>query len=356
MILRDFVRRAVAKDRIFNALFELTYDCNLDCTYCCNDKHQQGSPISLLQYESLLEEMAELGIFAVILSGGEPLSHPQFLDIGSLCRKYGFMVSIKSNGHAITQHWANAIKDRIDPFSIEISLHGANASTHDQQTRVPGSFEKLLKNIPHIRGNGITVRLNITVTSLNEKELEEMARLALSLDCIPMLSPFVSPRDTGDQSPLALSASPNAVARTYALLKELRKVQHPSDPDQDVYNPIDSSPPHIDKQCGAGSSFFSLDPFGNILPCAKWREPIGNIHASSLQEILASNNMRRVHDINRQAKAHHQSKGDEWKNVSFCIAESLLHTRQHISEYPALATQQQVFQNIPITTTTKNTA
>ena len=35
------------------------------------------------------------------LSGGEPLAHPDFFLLGSRARELGFVVRVKSNGHAL---------------------------------------------------------------------------------------------------------------------------------------------------------------------------------------------------------------------------------------------------------------
>ena len=57
------------------------------------------------------------------------------------------MVRIKSNGHALAARLARRLQDEVDPYMVEVSLHGASAATHDRQTRVPGSFERLVANI-----------------------------------------------------------------------------------------------------------------------------------------------------------------------------------------------------------------
>ena len=55
-----------------------------------------------------------------------------------------------------------------------MSLHGATAATHDRQTRVPGSFDRLLANLGELRPLGLRVKLNSTLTAWNEGEIEGM--------------------------------------------------------------------------------------------------------------------------------------------------------------------------------------
>ena len=192
------VKRTWNDNRLMSALIELTYACNLDCSFCYNDLSLQGTPMSFDQYRALLEDLAALSVLNVSLSGGEPLAHPDFFQIGAYARELGFVVRIKSNGHAIKQPIARRIKNEIDPFLIEVSIHGASAEVHDQQTRVVGSFDRLISNIQAMQTLGLRVKANSVLTQWNEHEVEEMLTLCDSLGvplqiCLLYTSP--SPRD-----------------------------------------------------------------------------------------------------------------------------------------------------------------
>ena len=63
---------------LFTVMVELTYRCNLDCVYCYNNTGQQGKPLSRIQYLDLIEELRSMQVLNLILTGGEPLAHPNF--------------------------------------------------------------------------------------------------------------------------------------------------------------------------------------------------------------------------------------------------------------------------------------
>ena len=81
-------------------------------------------------------------VMNLTLSGGEPLANRHFFEIGQLARELGFVTRIKSNGHALNEDIARRLRAEVDPFTIELSLHGATAETHDRQTRVARQFRK----------------------------------------------------------------------------------------------------------------------------------------------------------------------------------------------------------------------
>ena len=152
---------------LFSVLVELTYRCNLDCFFCYNDLGLRGEPLRTDQYRAFFEDLRDLQVLNLTLSGGEPLAHPDFLKLGARARELGFVVRVKSNGHALRGEMARRIRDEVDPFLIEVSLHGATAATHDRQTRVPGSFDRLIANLREMTDLGLRVKLNITLTLWN---------------------------------------------------------------------------------------------------------------------------------------------------------------------------------------------
>lgn len=281
----DLVARMWDENVLYSTLLELTYRCNLDCVFCYNDLRRIGVPLSAEQYEQLLADLRDMQVLNLILSGGEPLAHPEFMRIGRKARELGFVVRIKSNGHALTARMAERIRDDIDPFAIELSLHGACAVTHDRQTRVPGSFQRLLANARAARELGLRLKLNSTLTRWNERELERMFAIADGLGAPLQIDPAVTPRDDGDTSPLDLAASDEGRRRLRALLAERARRGAEEHPDVTGAEPATLARRGSRKHCGAGSSTLAVDPYGNVYPCVQWRVPVGNLHETRVREL-----------------------------------------------------------------------
>ena len=333
MGFEQILRKTWRDNLLFSVLVELTYRCNLDCFFCYNDLGLRGEPLCTEQYLSFFEELRDLQVLNLTLSGGEPLAHPDFLKLGERARELGFVVRIKSNGHALRGEMARRIRDEVDPFLIEVSLHGATAATHDRQTRVPGSFERLLVNLREALGLGLRLKINSTLTRWNEEEIEGMLALADGLGAPLQFDPEVTPRDDGDAEPLSISPSREGMKRLFALQAERARagaaVAVAREGDEGIV------PVPLEKHCGAGSAGIAVDPYGNIYPCVQWRRPVGNLHRQSIGEIWAgSAGLREVRELTAKAREVVEGWGPAGPLLSFCPGSAAVRTGDPLRVYP----------------------
>ena len=88
---KDRILRRVRERRLLHSVsLELTFQCNLHCYYCYNDRLKTGNMLSLDQYRVLLRDLAEMQTLFLMLTGGEPMLHPDFFEIGKLAQELGF--------------------------------------------------------------------------------------------------------------------------------------------------------------------------------------------------------------------------------------------------------------------------
>ncbi len=68
--------------RLWNVCFELTYRCNEKCIRCYVDSPSKpAEEMNLEQYRKIIDELHEMGCLNVLVTGGEPTLHPDFLPI-----------------------------------------------------------------------------------------------------------------------------------------------------------------------------------------------------------------------------------------------------------------------------------
>lgn len=334
MAFERITRKVANENILFSALVELTYRCNLACFFCYNDVDMKGTPMTTEEYFRFFEDLRDMQVMNLVLTGGEPLAHPDFMLLGKKARELGFVVRLKSNGHSLNREKALLIKNEIAPFIIEVSLHGARPETHDRQTRVTGSFSRLLTNLRGMLDLGIRTKVNCTLTTWNESELDEMFELADTLGVRLQVTPDVTPRDNGDWDVLSVSASQEGlqhlfglqVARSKAAGKHKREVSFQADEDM---------PPPLGKHCGAGSSGIAVDPYGNVYPCVQWRQPVGNLHQNSIKEIWTrSSGLDEVRGLTTDAKRFVDGFGEKGRALGFCPALAVMSTGSVNRLYP----------------------
>ncbi len=282
MAFTDTLQRTWRENILFSVLVELTYRCNLNCFFCYNDPHLRGVSLTTEQYGRFFEDLRELGALNLTFSGGEPLARADFFTLGRQARELGFVVRVKSNGHALNGRLARRLREEVDPFIVEVSLHGARAETHDRQTRMPGSFGRLLANLREMQTLGLRIKLNSPLTAWNESEMEAMFALADDWGLPIQFDTQITSRDDGDSGPLQVAPSRAGVARLFALQRQRAAVRQT---DQEP-RPADAAAEITGaKHCGAGSATVTVDPFGNVYPCVQWRRRVGNLHEQSIQTI-----------------------------------------------------------------------
>jgi len=277
------VLRKVREQRILHIVtLELTYRCNLDCFYCYNDKDKPGTYLSLDQYKTILSDLANMQTLFLMLTGGEPMMHPDFFAIGREARDLGFVTRIRTNGHSLSKRLAIRLKEEVDPYVVEVSLHGSTAAVHDRQTRVEGSFERLIKNLKTAKEVGLRCSIVTTPTAWNEHQIEEMFALCDTLDIPLRFQGPVAPKDNGDTEPLIIQPKVETWDKITNIQAERRKTK-PIPIAMAARN--EPSEPEEKAMCSVGLAGVDIDPYGNVQACMHLQEAAGNLHDHSIEEI-----------------------------------------------------------------------
>ena len=80
----------------------VTDQCNLDCAYCTEYDNSKPHP-SLEDLTSWLTHIRDLGTVRVALVGGEPLMHPDIVEIVRRANQLGLSTSLTTNGFLLTK-------------------------------------------------------------------------------------------------------------------------------------------------------------------------------------------------------------------------------------------------------------
>jgi len=112
--------------------FNLTQNCNLNCTYCyATDRPEISSTLTFDKWKKILHSIAELtgrGV-TITFTGGEPLLVSFCLDLAAYSKELGNSNHLLTNGMAITEKNIGKITRFFDV--VRISLDGNDKQIHE---------------------------------------------------------------------------------------------------------------------------------------------------------------------------------------------------------------------------------
>src|SRR5213079_972400 len=161
---------------------EVTRRCPLECQHCYNnlamgDLAARNRELSKEEYASILTELADMGVIWLLFTGGEIFARKDFLEIYTMAKEKGFLITLFTNGTLITEKIADYLLEW-PPFAIEITLYGRTKETYEALTQIPGSYERCLRGIKLLRERGLPLKLKSVATSINKHEISAMRQFA----------------------------------------------------------------------------------------------------------------------------------------------------------------------------------
>jgi Fe-coproporphyrin III synthase len=158
-------------------IWNLIRRCNLACQHCYSISADIDFPGELTtpQIYATMDDLRAFGVPVLILSGGEPLLHPDIFDISSRAKAMGFYVGLSTNGTLIDKSLLPKIA-AIGYDYVGISLDGLRA-THDRFRRKAGAFDASLAAVRLLRDANIKVGLRFTLTQDNAQDLPALLDL-----------------------------------------------------------------------------------------------------------------------------------------------------------------------------------
>jgi MoaA/NifB/PqqE/SkfB family radical SAM enzyme len=154
----------------------LSYDCNNHCIFCLDSNAHDGTMRDGRDIKVQIVEGRKRGADRLILSGGEPTMHPNFLDFVLLGKRAGYpKVQTVTNGRMFQYpDFLNRAADNgLD--EITFSLHGHTAKLHDALVGTPGAFEEEVAGLKAALASGrFIVNVDVVINKRNVRHLPEM--------------------------------------------------------------------------------------------------------------------------------------------------------------------------------------
>lgn len=158
-----------------------TMKCNYHCQGCYSRDRAREDELTTAEIDSLLAEAEELGVMAVVLTGGEPLLREDIPEL--LARHSRLLFVLISNGSPITDTVARGLS-RCGNAVVLVSIEGDAAAT--DRRRGPGAHRRALEALDALRSAGACFGFAATNTVENTPYLsgEEFLADMMARGCV----------------------------------------------------------------------------------------------------------------------------------------------------------------------------
>ncbi|HCC47584.1 MAG TPA: hypothetical protein DEQ38_05645 [Elusimicrobia bacterium] len=162
---------------------KIGFNCNNFCDFCAQGgKRSRVGRKSFAEIKKTLARARKEGATGAVFTGGEPTLHPDLLASVRAARGMGYeSVQIQTNGRRFAYYDYCLELKKAGVTEMGPSLHGSKAEIHEALTRAPGSFKEVVQGILNCKKLGMYVLTNSVITSVNYKDLPELARLLVHL-------------------------------------------------------------------------------------------------------------------------------------------------------------------------------
>ena len=273
------------------ATVNITTVCNLDCAYCFM-KPLAGEHMSLPDFKRVVDELADMKIFFLNISGGEAFLHPELTEFLKIVRSTFRHAMILTNGTAFKQEHLEVITDSTDTLgglSVQVSLDAYDNSIN-QKTR--GKNQAVLNNIKKLYDLDINFSIAMVVTRFNIDSIldsiKTLSRFTKHFHLMTLQNVRKSPLITEkycvhEQTNQLLWERVNSFANEYNL-----NINTPTRCERNIG--IATGAP-----CASAFTHLVIDPNLQVRPCDRLTDVvIGNLRQSTLNEIWNSDSVKPI--------------------------------------------------------------
>ena len=173
--------------------FTITNACNLRCRMCGQwseegyvraNKQRIRNELTLADWKRLVNELADHGVPALLLRGGETFMFPGIIELLDYIHAKGMFISIDTNGTMLKQYAANIVQ--IGKIHLTISMDGPE-EIHDLVRGVKGTYQRVAEGVAAIHAEEarqdqkISLSLNFTICAESYRYMSALPEVARSM-------------------------------------------------------------------------------------------------------------------------------------------------------------------------------
>ena len=273
-------------------LAELTHRCPLGCPYCSNplELDARADELDAATWARVFREAAALGVLQVHLSGGEPASRRDLVEIMAAARDAGLYTNLITSGVGVTRERLGALADAgLD--HVQVSIQDSEEKSADHIAGYDGAFARKRALAADVVAMKIPLTVNAVIHRANIARIEALVTMALDMGASRVEIAHVQYYGWGLKNRSALMPTREQVDQAVEVVAALRQKHHGR-------IVIDAVVPdyhaRFPKPCvgGWGRRSLNVTPAGRVLPCHAAESITGlefwSVREHSLEDIWIS--------------------------------------------------------------------
>lgn len=279
------VERTMARAIPLSVHVDLTMACNERCVHCYRVIEDRRE-LTTDELKALLADLAKAGTLYLTFSGGEVFLRRDLFELIAEAKRLRFDLRLKSNALLLTAARARRLRE-LGVRQVDVSIYSADPAVHDAVTQIPGSLERSLVAVGHLREAGVAVKLNCPLMRSTVGGYREVRALAERLGVPCGIDPMITAKNDGDRAPVGLRITRSEMA---GVLREGAA----------ALEPLAAGAPAVrddldEVACGAGHNAAYVSAYGDVTPCVALPVVCGNVRETPFAEIWADS--RKMRDV-----------------------------------------------------------
>ena len=253
---------------------EILDKCNLKCKHCSTESCQEKNTFMKIDtFKIIIQQCKKLGLKKVFISGGEPLLHPELINMLEYAKKEKINIRVYSCGVnyinnkfcGFEEQYFRKLKDA-GVERIILSMHGMEIE-HNSITDNKDAYRCLMETIRNCNNANLEFEIHTVPMANNYKEIYQIIEKAKRLGAKKVSLLRLVPQGRLQENNLLLmnrkqyEEFKNMADDILEQYKNFVRIGHP-------FNVLLN---HCEQICNAGENKILLDVYGNCYPCEAFK-------------------------------------------------------------------------------------
>jgi MoaA/NifB/PqqE/SkfB family radical SAM enzyme len=273
----------LATGKIRFAEFAITNACIAKCSFC--DIWKQRPKVFADTEKSLqvIDNLADMGVSHITLTGGEPLMHPHIVDFVRKCTSRNIHNSVLDAAPSLITDEKLALLDEAGNDMISISFDSDDPKVLEESRKIPNIMRDMEIAVEKIKKTGIKSMASILIWNNNHDQMEKLFQKAtdMGFDLISINYPTFSKSVVYPLGGEGISLSRDLVVESLESVIALKESKR-----YNIMNSVTSmngiirylkDPSTVRYKCLGGYRVMFVDWFFDVRPCMQLPNVLGNM-------------------------------------------------------------------------------